>query len=222
MNIRSQFLVVALSVVSTMSEHSNETQEYRESEKQIQDAFKAAYSNRSEELHEFFNQTFGGDPSEIADRFKESWDDASEGVKQFISETYHNISRVMNGTNSSSEYPSASLSSGKEYDELKEKLTHADHELEKESPETHDMVDSAWQYFKSVFGVDPRDKKTPTASMPVQQTHTGGVFLGLITLAAALFLMWQTSFATSRRTVTTGWSKQRMTSEIPSGYVRLA
>lgn len=216
--------------LATQASTRNET-ETSQQEKDIQDAFKAAYSNRSSELKEFFNETFHGEPSEIADRFRQSWDSASDGVKQFVSETYQNISQIMKGENSTA--PNAGLAP---FDDIKEKITNAIPEDTSDS--THpprDMLDSAWGYFKSVFGVDPRatpepkesdnSSDQPSASLPIapQPPSSAGFMFGLVTIAAALFLLYQTSSVNSKSVlnVSDRSSPQKRRHEVPSGYVRL-
>ena len=95
--ISSAVLVVILT--TTLSRATVNDKQQEEHERAIRDSFNAAYTNRSDDLHEFFNRTFapGGDASQVAKRFQEAWGTASQEVRHFVNETYWNISKIMQG-----------------------------------------------------------------------------------------------------------------------------
>lgn len=189
-------------------------------EQEIQDAFRAAYSNRSQEIGEFFNKTFGpgGDAEEIGQRFKTAWRDASDGVRQFVNETYWNISRTLGEPSETereamlSSYPSAERS--KEGSKPK-----------KPKPEPQDdqksILDTAWNYFKSVFGVSPAKPNSEPASAGSPMSHKAhnGLFLGLLTLLAGMSLLLQAGVNRNSWINKTAMAASR--DSAPPGYVRL-
>ncbi len=221
MRIIALFVVLQFDGLLSSEVSASKESEIQQREKDVQEAFKGAYIDRSGELKEFFEQTFHGKPSEIADRFKGAWEGASEGVKQFVFETYQNISEVMESENSIH----ASLSSSEMHEKINNHVPHKESESDAEPQK--DVLDSAWEYFKSVFGVDPRDEKsTPAASLPSSPASTttskSGVMFGLLTIAAALFLLYQTTV--SHKSVLDPSSSAKRISrphEVPMGYVRL-
>ena len=197
-------------------------------DRQIEDAFRAAYSNRSDELGDFFNKTFGpgGDAEEIATRFKTAWQGANEGVKQFVNETYWNISRTMRSADGAdallASYPVASAA--KHHESKHEKPV-------QDEPEHKSILDTAWNYFKSVFGVNPdrnaepvpssvsaSSVPAPSASMAAPQASHHSTVLGLFTLVAGVFLLVQAGVNRN------SWINKQVSgrsAEIVPGYVRL-
>jgi hypothetical protein len=204
-------------------------------EKDIEKAFKAAYANRSDELGDFFNKTFspGGDAEEYEKRFEAAWKDASEGVRRFVNETYWNISKTMRGENTS--YPTESLEDVtalisekvREASEKRGKEAHASKRTktsEEGKPEEHgSILDTAWNYFKSVFGVSTKGEP-PVAGLAQDITlpRSSGLTLGVFTLLAGVMLLIQAGLNRN------SWINKPLASsdigcppEVPSGYVRI-
>ena len=115
----------------------------------------------------------------------------------------------------------------------------------KPKPDSHGILDTAWNYFKSVFGVNPKPTTAPRKSVPNTVTppsstsasnpstpsvvpHQGGVYVGIIAMFAALFVLLQAMFNRNslvNKQVTTPSSKSSIrfrNSQVPSGYVRIA
>lgn len=220
-------LLTGLCAASEAKPRTDNQGRREEEEKRVGDMFKAAYGNTSDEIGKFFNETFGpgGDSGEISSRFKAAWDSASDGVRRFVNETYQNITQILKGGEESTK--TASLSSITEmigsYDaalhqEGKNKSRHVE---EQKGDEPHlSMLDNAWNYFKSVFGVS-----TPEAGMILPRVETGhkGVLLGVISLLAGLFLLFQTTLNRNSLVNKNVYesSVPGPRPEVPSGYVRL-
>ena len=242
--MRTIWTIVVLCALHECSSQSAKGKvEEKQTEQDIRDAFTSAFSNRSEEVGQFFNQTFGpgGNASEIADRFKTAWQGASEGVKRFVNETYWNISKTIQGENATS--------SGMELLDVSAAVsryaatapkeptprTKSDETLKQRAPsdetstEHHSVLDSAWNYFKSVFGVNPDKAKPvpsvapkhhPEASIPEPATSShSGLYLGLIMMMAGGALVLQT---TMNRNSLVNKNLYTRKQEVPSGYVRIA
>jgi hypothetical protein len=246
-------LVVLIHCADCKSDYRN-TPEEVEVEHEIHEAFKAAFSNRSDEVQDFFNKTFGqgGNASEVAERFQEAWGTTSEEVKRFVNETYWNISRIMSGNDSTPKTPSASVS----YGELTEKINNYRLQV-KASPDSVSggpgkvvhkpeaphagVLDTAWNYFKSVFGVNPKATPPPHQSKsipnkvdppsaglePSPVDHHGGLYVGLIAMVAALFVLLQSIFnrnnlVSKQVTHSKNSLSYKPKSQVPSGYVRIA
>jgi hypothetical protein len=233
-------ITIGLGLIGALSGHStkNQTTEKDSSEEDIREAFKSAYSNRSDEIEKFFNETFGpgGDPHEVSSRFKDAWHSASQGVRHFVRETYDNITKIMKGENETMK-AEASLRGITalvgEYDAAmqanrtsrgKEKTPK--HETE-EDAESESMLDTAWNYFKSVFGVTKSPGSEPPvlpeATMAGERPSSGkGMLLGFITLLAGVFLLFQTTL--NRNSLVNKNVYETVPAarpEVPSGYVRL-
>ena len=201
-------------------------------EKEIEQAFKSAYTNRSDEVGDFFNKTFGpgGDADEIGRRFQTAWKGASEGVRQFVNETYWNISQTMRGENLTD--PQAAL---EDITARVSKQIEADHDQKssKHSKPTavpqdgskdkdhQSILDTAWNYFTSVFGVSTKGEPVVAGAAPLPENKPrGGLTLGLITLLAGLLLLVQAGLNRNswiNKPVETPHSRP----EVPSGYVRI-
>lgn len=205
--------IVVLLVVDTFAQntHVDPQEEY---ETAVRKAFDDAYANRTDELQDFFNQTFGagGNATEVAERFKIAWKSASEGVKQFVGETYQNISRIMstNTTEVSNELI-ASLSNMDEIDSRIASYSAVDENKDTDSTTETGRLDAIWNYFKNLFG-----KPKETASMTQPVNHHTGVYLGLLTMLAALFLAFQTTL--NRNSLL---NKHVQHEYVPRGYVRI-
>lgn len=239
--------VVTVFAVAQAENQMDEAEEEREVEREIHEAFKAAFSNRSDEVQDFFNKTFGpgGNATDIAERFKEAWGSTSEGVKRFVNETYWNISRIMSG-NDSDKPVEASLS----YDQITEKInayqapskSKKQHETPAPQPTHGGILDTAWNYFKSVFGVNPKPKPTSSPHKSVPNTvpppsaalsattspvpHQGGLYVGIVAMLAALFVLLQSMFnrnslVNKQVSTKSPWISSQP-SQVPSGYVRIA
>ena len=239
-------VIAAFALVHAGNPHDQDADE-REVEHEIHEAFKAAFSNRSDEVQDFFNKTFGqgGNATEIAERFKEAWGSTSEGVKRFVNETYWNISRIMSGNDSDK---SVATTASLGYDEILEKINAYQassqkvekHQTPKPEPAHGGILDTAWNYFKSVFGVNPKPSPTPHKSIPntvpppsaaISATpspvpHQGGLYVGIIAMLAALFVLVQSIFnrnslVNKQVSSKSSWQSQQR-SQVPSGYVRIA
>lgn len=200
-------------------------------EKDIEQAFKSAYSNRSEEIGEFFNKTFapGGDAEKIGHRFQKAWKGASEGVRQFVNETYWNISKTMKGEDAFG--PAATLAnisalvakhiekSGKKSHPGTEKTT----DEKQTSPEHESVLDTAWNYFRSVFGVSTKGEPPVAGAAMTAPVHSsGGLTLGVFTLLAGVLLLVQAGLnRNSWINKPVDESLPRRKPEVPSGYVRI-
>lgn len=185
----------------------------------IKATFKAAYGNRSDELQDFFNRTFsaGGNASDVAERFEAAWDSASEGVKKFVNETYTNISKIMQGDE------------GKITETVSEPIASLSQDASGNNNSTESTLDTAWNYFKSVFGVSPEHTPSPkglkfshqeeSAALPEEPAKSnGGIYLGIMTMIAAVFLVFQ---ATLNRNSLFNKEVHRASPQVPSGYVRI-
>lgn len=254
--MRQVLLCALVLLVTVRSEHQREDkEEEKEVEREIHEAFKAAFSNRSDEIQDFFNKTFGpgGNASDIAERFKQAWGSTSEGVKRFVNDTYWNISRIMTA-NDTDKAVATTASLG--YDDITARINNyqaSSPEPGKEKvpakpkPDSHHggILDTAWNYFKSVFGVNPKPTTAPHKSVPntvpppsaasasIPSTspvvpHQGGLYVGIITMFAALFVLLQAMFNRNslvNKQVATPSSKSSIrsrNSQVPSGYVRIA
>ena len=228
------FITILCLLRSSAAQDHHKTE--KESEKEIEEAFRSAYSNRSEEISEFFNKTFGpgGDAEEIGQRFKQAWKGASEGVREFVNETYWNISRTLRPedkptASSSLEDITARVSRSAEKSRVHSKSEkHEAHKTpDDEKPEEHQSVlDSAWNYFKSVFGVSTKGEPAEaamSAAAPAISQNASGITLGLFTLLAGVLLLVQAGLNRN------SWINKSATSsadaplmrEVPSGYVRI-
>ena len=205
----------------------------KESEKAIEDAFRSAYANRSEEISDFFNKTFGpgGDADEIGERFKVAWQGASSGVKRFVNETYWNISRTIRGDPAmnatvSLEEVTARISASVEHSKSnsgkssKSKPTYKVKIDDKQ--EQGSVLDTAWNFFKSVFGQPtkgdpPMASLSPTASLA--PANAGGFTLGLLSFVAGFILLIQAGL--NRNSMVNKPAAPASISEVPSGYVRI-
>jgi hypothetical protein len=249
------FLVYAIYTIAGVNcDTPEQTKEEKELEREIHEAFKAAFSNRSDEIQDFFNKTFGqgGNASDIADRFRQAWGSTSDGVKRFLNDTYWNISRIMSGNDTQvasalgyaiiteriNGYPTALLAKS---------TPPVKHDQKQQSDSQHQgVLDTAWNYFKSVFGVTPKPtpphhKSSPsvnsvppppaTASIPSVESpvpHRGGLYIGILAMAAALLVFFQATFNRKLPTaaLTSPFAKypppSSEHSQVPSGYVRIA
>jgi hypothetical protein len=237
MRLRSVILLTFLACQSFGKPETPSPTESEIDEKQISDMFKSAYPNRSDEIGSFFNETFGpgGHSDEISSRFKSAWDTASDDVRKFVNETYQNISKIIKAQNETAEVD-ASMSGISEmignYDAaLHQNKTDHKHEgsVKEETPH-QSMLDTAWNYFKSVFGVSVNRSSSPsTAPHPAagisanNRSEVGhkGVMLGLLTLLAGLFLMFQTTFNRNSLVNKNMVYAESPIPEVPAGYVRL-
>lgn len=221
------FTMVALAVIPILSTSDAKKGEEKEIEKQFRDAFKSAFSNRSDEIGQFFNETFGpgGNASDVSERFVEAWEGASEGVRRFVKETYWNISQIIERDNSSTEATNASsmelISAGihkRAEDTKKETVSH--HREIKSNEEDDSVVTRAWNYFKSVFGNSTPNQSSPqvNAALPPQPhvSSHGAAWLGFIISVASLLLVVQT--ASKEKYVT---NRRESAHQVPSGYVRI-
>jgi hypothetical protein len=225
-------ILALIQAVSSQDHHKTE----KESEREIEEAFRSAYSNRSEEISEFFNRTFGpgGDAEDIGRRFKKAWKGASEGVQQFVNETYWNISRTLrpedkpNGSSSLEDITARiSLSASEAHAHSKSQKHEAHRTPDDEEPQEHQSVlDSAWNYFKSVFGVSTKGGPpgaAMSASSSMVSPTTGGITLGVFTILAGVLLLVQAGLNRNswiNKSATSSADTPLMT-EVPSGYVRI-
>jgi hypothetical protein len=205
----------------------------KESEKAIEDAFRSAYVNRSEEISDFFNKTFGpgGDADDIGERFKVAWEGASSGVKRFVNETYWNISRTIQGdpvvnATMSLEDVTARISASAEHAQSRSGKSGKSKPTDKvkgdDKQEQASVLDTAWNFFKSVFG-QPTKGDPPMASVPetasLAPTNTGGFTLGLLSFVAGFILLIQAGL--NRNSMVNKPAAPASISEVPSGYVRI-
>jgi hypothetical protein len=220
-------LVLLISVICYSQDHQKTEKEV---EKEIEQAFRSAYSNRSEEIGDFFNKTFGpgGDADEIGHRFQTAWKSASEGVRRFVNETYWNISKTMQGDDETN--PSASL------EEIYALVSHTVEEAHKKKSSKHgsptdapeekvdehkSILDTAWNYFKSVFGVSTKGEP-PVAGLTQNAVPgpRGGMTLGILTLLAGVILLVQAGL-NRNSWINKPVAESPTRSQVPSGYVRI-
>lgn len=221
------FTMVAITVIPILSASDAKKGEGKEIEKEFRDAFKSALSNRSDEIGQFFNETFGlgGNASDVAERFVEAWDSAGEGVRRFVKETYWNISQIIERDNSSTEATNSSsmelISAGihKRAEETT-KGTVIDHREIQFTEEDNSVVTRAWNYFMSVFGNSTPNQSSPpvTAALPTQPhvSSHGAAWLGFIISVASILLLVQT--ASKEKYVNI---RRESAHQVPSGYVRI-
>lgn len=236
MRLSSVILLTSLACKSFAKPETPSPMDIEVDEQRMSNLFKSAYQNRSDEIGSFFNETFGpgGHSDEISARFKAAWDTASDDVRKFVNETYQNISKIIKVQNESSEVV-ASLSGISEmigsYDAaLNQNKTAHKHERSVKEDTHQSMLDTAWNYFKSVFGVNVNPSSSPSSAPYPEagisannRSEVGqkGVMLGLLTLLAGLFLMFQTTFNRNSLVNKNMVYAESPTPEVPAGYVRL-
>jgi len=161
--MNSIWAIVWLLAVSACGSGDTDHEQAKIIERDMRKAFEAAFSNRSDQMDEFFNQTFGPgvDQYEARERFKQAWESTSHGVRHFINETYTNISRIIQGKNDTVENEEASVPKRAISGPAVIK-----HDTPTPNKNKDGSLDSVWNFFRNIFGTNGGSNTTsvPTKS----------------------------------------------------------